>query len=248
MLSFRSHFSHIIFRVCQQLKQKIAHLLPKLELQARRIALLRHTFLVLTPPINSQHQYWYQSHHITMGAAGSTPTPESFFAFQVVQFEYALLKGSENISDLNQHLESLFIKAQTEFALESPLLCTEPSCLLIKMKTTFKSPEEAKSITRQQISESLGAREKSKPKVVDSDYSKGFSGSAADTKAEKEFEKMWERWTMIVMIMLFAFSTAYSTAICYMILLWYVHVHEHVYTGIASCIYRRYMMICHVMT
>ena len=125
-----------------------------------------------------------------MGAAGSTPA--SFFAFQVVQFEYNLLTGSENISDtdLKTHLETLFDKAQVEFALESPLLCTEPSCLLVKMKTNFKSTEEAKTFAKQQISESLETREKSKPKVVNSDYSKGFSGSAADTKAEKDFEKM----------------------------------------------------------
>lgn len=124
-----------------------------------------------------------------MGAAGSTP--ESFFAFQVTQLEYSLLSGSENISntDLQSRLESLFIKAQAEYLFKSPLECTEPSCILIKMKN-FETMEEAKKFCKVTISESLAAREKSKPKVVESDYSKGFSGSAADTKAEKEFEKM----------------------------------------------------------
>jgi hypothetical protein len=124
-----------------------------------------------------------------MGAGGSTP--DSFFAFQVVQLEYSLLSGNNNISqaDLQSHLESLFTKAQAEYALESPLSCTEPSCILIKLKN-FDSVEAGKTFCKAAISASLEAREKSKPKVVEADYSKGFSGSAADTKAEKEFEKM----------------------------------------------------------
>ena len=124
-----------------------------------------------------------------MGVAGSTP--ESFFAFQVVQLEYDLLSKSENItqSDLQKHLETLFVTAQAEYGLESPLECTEPSCILMKLKK-FETTEEARKYCKETISESLAARENNKPKIVESDYSKGFSGSAADTKAEKDFEKM----------------------------------------------------------
>lgn len=125
-----------------------------------------------------------------MGAGGSTP--ESLFAFQVVQLEYSLLSCSDNISptELQKHLESLYIKAQIDFALESPLECTEPSCILIKLKK-FETVDEGKRFCRKVISECLAAKERSKPQVVEADYSKGFSGSAADTKAEKDFEKMY---------------------------------------------------------
>lgn len=125
-----------------------------------------------------------------MGAGGSTP--ESFFAFQAVQLEYSLLSASEDISksDLQIHLEALFRTAQAEFFLESPLQCTEPSCILIKMKS-FESEDEARRFCKAELSECLAAREKSRPKVQEAqDYSKGFSGTAADTKAEKDFEKM----------------------------------------------------------
>lgn len=124
-----------------------------------------------------------------MGGAASTP--EAFFAFQVVQLEYELLCRSDDISEkaLKLHLESLFVTAQREFGLESPLECSEPACILMKLKR-FESEEEAKKFCKQSVIDALAARERSKPKLVDSDYSKGFSGSAADTKAEKDFEKM----------------------------------------------------------
>jgi hypothetical protein len=139
-----------------------------------------------------------------MGAGVSTP--ESFFAFQVVKLEYSLLSGSENISenDLQLHLEALFTTAKNEFAFLSPLECSEPSCILIKLKN-FDPIGEAKKFCKVTVSECLAAREKSKPQVVESDYSKGFSGSAADTKAEKEFEKMY--------VLLFLCVITYSTVV-----------------------------------
>ena len=145
-----------------------------------------------------------------MGAGGSTP--EAFFAFQVVQLEYSLLTSTsastststqslslaQSLSpeELQSHLQALYTSALTEYSFESLLLCNEPSCILIKLKN-FDTPEEAKRYCRVAVSESLAAREKSKPKVVEADYSKGFSGSAADTKAEKDFEKMYVFYSIV---------------------------------------------------
>ena len=147
-----------------------------------------------------------------MGAGGSTP--EAFFAFQVVQLEYSLLTSTSTSAstststqslslaqslspeELQSHLQALYTSAITEYSFESLLLCNEPSCILIKFKK-FDTPEEAKKYCRVAVSESLAAREKSKPKVVEADYSKGFSGSAADTKAEKDFEKMYVFYSIV---------------------------------------------------
>jgi hypothetical protein len=153
-----------------------------------------------------------------MGAGGSTP--EAFFAFQVVQLEYSLLTSTSTSAstststststqslaqaqpqslspeELQSHLQALYTSALAEYSFESLLLCNEPSCILMKLKK-FDTPEEAKKYCRVAVSESLAAREKSKPKVVEADYSKGFSGSAADTKAEKDFEKMYVFYSIV---------------------------------------------------
>ena len=128
---------------------------------------------------------------LTMGAGASSPS--AFFAFKVVQQEYDLLISREELPKMNLqlHLEALYATAMKEYHLASPLECTEPSCILVKMKS-FDPPDDAKKHCKEAIAEALRAREKSKPKIVESDYSKGFSGSAADTKAEKDFEKMYE--------------------------------------------------------
>mmetsp|Transcript_14330 Transcript_14330/g.21462 ORF Transcript_14330/g.21462 Transcript_14330/m.21462 type:complete len:401 (-) Transcript_14330:46-1248(-) len=123
-----------------------------------------------------------------MGAGPSTAGSNEYFAFNVVKREYELLKTSLSDSELHTHLEKLFVSAKAECSVTSYLECREPSCILEKIETM--SPDDM-SNCRDRILEALNAREKAKgaPKG-EADYSKGFSGTAADTKAEKEFEKM----------------------------------------------------------
>jgi hypothetical protein len=126
-----------------------------------------------------------------MGSTPSSnylPSKEELFAFRVIQIEYNLLKDSLSSNDLSTRLERLYQLAKEECDC-SPLDCREVSCLVLKLSENNRN--ELMNSIKLAIIEALICKESLKAKqMTSSDYSKGFSGTAADTKAEKDFEKL----------------------------------------------------------
>jgi hypothetical protein len=121
---------------------------------------------------------------------GQVSTGAELFAFRVAKHDYELLSRTGIPDDeLSTHLQEVFITAQIDYGYESFMNCKEPSSILVKISDI--SNGDPVSVSKTIVLEALMAQEKSKKgPVAEADYSKGFSGSAADTKAEKEFEKM----------------------------------------------------------
>jgi hypothetical protein len=111
---------------------------------------------------------------------------QELFAFKVIKKEYSLLSNVVPDQELISHLQALYDHAKQEFSL-TPAECRHPACILVKLD---EGGSESINNFKTMVSDALLQKEKTKKKVVESDYSKGFSGTAADTKAEKEFEKM----------------------------------------------------------
>ena len=114
----------------------------------------------------------------------------NLFAFKVARRDYELLSDS-GLSDveLQSHLADVFTTALNDFTCESVLDCVEPCSILVKIDGIQKA--DVRKDVMSIIFDALTLKEKGKKAPVgDADYSKGFSGSAADTKAEKDFEKM----------------------------------------------------------
>lgn len=123
-----------------------------------------------------------------MGGSSSTPSEAELFAFQVIQCEYNLMRDTLPPHDLTLRLQQLYELAKEE-SQRHPLDCREVSSILVKI--TGRDGEEVMRSCKAAIVEALNTKErlKSQPSTS-SDYSKGFSGTAADTKAEKDFEKL----------------------------------------------------------
>lgn len=123
-----------------------------------------------------------------MGGSSSIPSTEELFAFRVVRHEYNLLKETVEPDKLSLRLQQLYGIAKDETH-KNLLECREVSCILIKLNG--ENQTEILKSCKLAITDALNNREKMKSQQqVSSDYSKGFSGSAADTKAEKDFEKL----------------------------------------------------------
>jgi hypothetical protein len=124
-----------------------------------------------------------------MGGSSSISSKEGeLFAFRVIQCEYNLLKDTLPPNELTNRLQHLYELAKEE-SQKHPLDCREVSCVLVKV--TGEDREEIIKSCKIAIMEALNTKERSKAQqTTSSDYSKGFSGTAADTKAEKDFEKL----------------------------------------------------------
>lgn len=124
------------------------------------------------------------------GGTSSSENEAELFAFRVVKHEYELLSGAGiQDSELYLHLEDVFKTALVDYSRDSFMEYKEPSAILVKINDL--SSQGLVNESRTIVHDALVAREKNKKGPnAEADYSKGFSGSAADTKAEKEFEKM----------------------------------------------------------
>jgi hypothetical protein len=121
-------------------------------------------------------------------STSSPPSKEELFAFRVIQSEFALLKDSLPPDQLSVRLEQLYQLAKAECD-TSLLACREVSCLVMKLNQNDR--DELINSSKLAIIEALNTKESLKAKqMTSSDYSKGFSGTAADTKTEKDFEKL----------------------------------------------------------
>lgn len=154
-----------------------------------------------------------------MGNGSSIRDDSDLFAFQIVKIEYENLNKSfnskkndcsdnENGCDflpntiefsIKSRLEEIFIQSKNEYDYNISD-CTNPSVILYKYQKL--SVEELDEFS-EMVMEAAIAREKIAHDLaikngVKSDYSKGFSGSAADTKAEKDAADLMRGKTEVV--------------------------------------------------
>lgn len=126
-----------------------------------------------------------------MGGIVSLPShsTQEVFAIKAVQLEYEWLSQSIiEQSELKSYLIDVYLAAMEDFSLSSPFLCHNPATIILKLKETdsIQLDNEIKSFRS-----TLDEAERKKIVVkVNTDYSQGFSGTKADTDAEKDFAKM----------------------------------------------------------
>jgi hypothetical protein len=159
-----------------------------------------------------------------MGNSASIRDESELFAFQIMKLEYDHLKknfiskknddndngngceflpsyNSNDATDLSikSRLEEIFIKSKTEYDYNIND-CSNPSVILYKYQKlsadeldTFSEKVIDAAVTREKNAHDLAIKN-----GVKSDYSKGFSGSAADTKAEKDAADLMRGKTEVV--------------------------------------------------